>query len=160
MVMLHELEHLPNTLNHIQHPPQCLLLAQSGHPRVARQCPLSGVKRTSLRSATMSAFDPKRTSGLQSQASCRTSTRVRSAACESGIMWPAPSMTLRRACWTLLSTASQIARSTTDVADPSMTGAGAATDASEPAVMGALKSTSQRRRPRLCLVQPRIGWSF
>jgi hypothetical protein len=30
MVMLHEFEHLPNTLNHIKHPPQCLLLALSG----------------------------------------------------------------------------------------------------------------------------------
>src|SRR5215471_20245750 len=43
MVMLQELEHLPNTFNHIQNPPQC---------------PLSGVKRTSLRRAAMSASDP------------------------------------------------------------------------------------------------------
>src|SRR5262249_7827747 len=45
MVMLQELEHLPNTFNYIQKPPQC---------------PLSGVKRTSHRYALMSAFDPKR----------------------------------------------------------------------------------------------------
>ena len=29
MVMLHEFEHLPNTLNHIQQSPECLLLAQA-----------------------------------------------------------------------------------------------------------------------------------
>ena len=46
MVMLHELEHLPNTLNHIQHPPQCLFLAQSGHCHRAEECPLSGVKQS------------------------------------------------------------------------------------------------------------------
>ena len=44
MVMLQELEHLRNTFNHIQNPPQC---------------PLSGVKQT----ASMSANDPKRKSG-------------------------------------------------------------------------------------------------
>ena len=71
-------------------------------------------------------------------------------------MWPAPSMTLRRACWTLLSTTSQIARSTTDVADPSMTCTGTATDASEPAVMGALKSTSQRSSSRALVLEERV----
>jgi hypothetical protein len=35
--------------------------AQSGHPGRAQQCPLLGVKRTSGESASMSAFDPKRT---------------------------------------------------------------------------------------------------
>jgi len=37
---------------------ECLLLAQSGHPDVLNQCPLLGVKRTSLRHSVMSAFDP------------------------------------------------------------------------------------------------------
>jgi hypothetical protein len=37
------------------------LLAQSGHPTIARQCPLLGVKRTLVGDAAMSAFDPKRT---------------------------------------------------------------------------------------------------
>src|SRR5262249_783989 len=39
------------------------LLAQSRHRRVEFRCPLLGVKRTSLRHAEMSAYDPKRTSG-------------------------------------------------------------------------------------------------
>jgi hypothetical protein len=42
---------------------RCLLLAQSGHPSHAQQCPLLGVKRTSCRGAPMSAYDPKLTSG-------------------------------------------------------------------------------------------------
>jgi hypothetical protein len=33
-------------------------LAQSGHPTVVCQCPLLGVKRTSIGIAAMSAFDP------------------------------------------------------------------------------------------------------
>jgi hypothetical protein len=33
--------------------------AQSRHAGVSDQCPLSGVKRTSLFAAQMSAFDPK-----------------------------------------------------------------------------------------------------
>jgi hypothetical protein len=33
------------------------LLAQSGHSAVARQCPLSGVKRTSAGISGMSAYD-------------------------------------------------------------------------------------------------------
>ena len=37
------------------------LLAQSGHPSRAPQCPLSGVKQTSDLTGAMSAFDPKRT---------------------------------------------------------------------------------------------------
>jgi hypothetical protein len=41
-------------------PTGCLLLAQSKHPTVTRQCPLSGVKRTSMGSNPMSAFDPTR----------------------------------------------------------------------------------------------------
>jgi hypothetical protein len=36
-------------------------LALSGHPAVARQCPLLGAKRTSRFQGAMSAFDPKRT---------------------------------------------------------------------------------------------------
>src|SRR6516165_10366334 len=41
---------------------QCLLLAQSGHYATEFQCPLLGVKRTSIGRCRMSAFDPKRTS--------------------------------------------------------------------------------------------------
>ena len=41
--------------------PRCPLLAQSGHSAAEFQCPLLGVKRTSDRGASMSAFDPKRT---------------------------------------------------------------------------------------------------
>ena len=41
---------------------QCPLLAQSGHPTLIRQCPLLGVKRTSIEGGGMSANDPKRTS--------------------------------------------------------------------------------------------------
>ena len=37
-------------------------MAQSGHPDPLNQCPLLGVKRTSDGGASMSAFDPKRTS--------------------------------------------------------------------------------------------------
>ena len=40
-------------------------LAQSGHPAVARQCPLSGVKRTSRFQSVMSASDPRRTFARQ-----------------------------------------------------------------------------------------------
>jgi len=40
------------------------LLALSGHPSRAQQCPLLGVKRTSTSANPMSAFDPKRTSPL------------------------------------------------------------------------------------------------
>ena len=40
---------------------ECPLLAQSGHTLVRCECPLSGVKQTSLGHAAMSAFDPKRT---------------------------------------------------------------------------------------------------
>src|SRR5262249_44735375 len=43
---------------------ECLLLAQSRHPDTLIQCPLLGVKRTSLRHVAMSAFDPKRTSAV------------------------------------------------------------------------------------------------
>ena len=43
---------------------ECLLLAQSGHANRSQQCPLSGVKRTLLRLAPMSAFDPKRPSSI------------------------------------------------------------------------------------------------
>jgi tRNA A37 threonylcarbamoyltransferase TsaD len=39
------------------------LLAQSGHHDAISQCPLLGVKRTSAETASMSAFDPKRTFG-------------------------------------------------------------------------------------------------
>jgi putative tryptophan/tyrosine transport system substrate-binding protein len=38
-----------------------LLLAQSGHPTGARQCPLLGAKRTSMSGNPMSAFEPNRT---------------------------------------------------------------------------------------------------
>src|ERR1700740_236473 len=40
---------------------ECLLLAQSGHRDRAAECPLLGVKRTSVFQSAMSAFDPKRT---------------------------------------------------------------------------------------------------
>src|SRR5262249_61936343 len=43
---------------------ECLLLAQSGHFTAAFQCLLLGVKRTSSRRASMSAYDPKRTSTI------------------------------------------------------------------------------------------------
>src|SRR6516225_9335285 len=43
----------------------CPLLAQSGHHAVEFQCLLLGVKQTSGRRTSMSAFDPKRTSGRQ-----------------------------------------------------------------------------------------------
>jgi hypothetical protein len=39
----------------------CPLLAVSGHFLLHRECPLSGVKRTWLFAAQMSAFDPMRT---------------------------------------------------------------------------------------------------
>jgi hypothetical protein len=42
----------------------CPLMTQSGHPKLQRTCPLSGVKRTWRFAAQMSAFDPKRTSEL------------------------------------------------------------------------------------------------
>src|SRR5215472_17211975 len=41
--------------------PECLLLAQSGHHAAEFQCLLLGVKRTSLRHAEMSAYDPNPT---------------------------------------------------------------------------------------------------
>src|SRR6516165_1313342 len=41
------------------------LMAQSGHRCGALECPLSGVKRTSGGRASMSAFDPKRTSAAR-----------------------------------------------------------------------------------------------
>jgi hypothetical protein len=50
------------TNNNIEKWPECLFLAQSGHPDTLSQCPLLGVKRTSIGSTAMSAFDPKRTS--------------------------------------------------------------------------------------------------
>jgi hypothetical protein len=40
---------------------ECLLLAQSRHLDRVRECPLSGVKRTSQSEGVTSAFDPKRT---------------------------------------------------------------------------------------------------
>ena len=39
-------------------------MALSGHAARSIQCPLLGVKRTSLARSQMSAFDPKRTSSL------------------------------------------------------------------------------------------------
>jgi hypothetical protein len=51
-----------NSFRRIQNGAQCLLLAQSGHANHTQECPLSGVKRTLIGSAAMSAFDPKRTS--------------------------------------------------------------------------------------------------
>jgi hypothetical protein len=39
-------------------------MALSGHAVVKRPCPLSVAKRTSSRNGRMSAYDPKRTSGL------------------------------------------------------------------------------------------------
>jgi hypothetical protein len=46
---------------------QCLspLLAQSGHPDRAAECPLPGVKLTTLFQSVMSGFDPKRSLGGQ-----------------------------------------------------------------------------------------------
>ena len=44
-------------LAHVEQPRQCLLLAQSGHPNTFNQCPLLGVKRTSLQLASMSVID-------------------------------------------------------------------------------------------------------
>jgi hypothetical protein len=38
---------------------RCLLMAQSGHPSRATECPLLGVKQTSQFEGVMSAFDPK-----------------------------------------------------------------------------------------------------
>jgi hypothetical protein len=62
MVMPRELEHLPrHSINHIQQPPECPLLAQSGHHAAEFQCLLWGVKRTLCGPHAMSAFDPKRT---------------------------------------------------------------------------------------------------
>jgi hypothetical protein len=43
-----------------------LSLAQSGHRDALNQCPLLGVKRTSVGDAAMSAFDPKRTLATRS----------------------------------------------------------------------------------------------
>jgi hypothetical protein len=40
------------------------VVALSGHRTVVHECPLLGVKRTSLFHSVMSAFDPKRTSAL------------------------------------------------------------------------------------------------
>jgi len=40
---------------------ECLLLAQSGHPSRAAECPLLTEERTSRFQGAMSAFDPKRT---------------------------------------------------------------------------------------------------
>src|SRR5215469_14432885 len=45
----------------IERTAQCPLLAQSGHRMTEFQCSLLGVKRTSLRHASMSASDSKRT---------------------------------------------------------------------------------------------------
>jgi hypothetical protein len=42
-------------------------MALSGRDDGIRRCPLSGVKRTSVRGASMSAFDPKRTSAQAQQ---------------------------------------------------------------------------------------------
>src|SRR5437868_15396130 len=46
-------------------------MAQSRHSSCARECPLSGVKRTSPGIVVMSVFDPKRTSG-GALAKCRS----------------------------------------------------------------------------------------
>jgi hypothetical protein len=70
----HELHHTVKTLgltvppallgrgdDVIERGAQCLLLAQSGHLNALSRCPLSGVKRTLIGHAVMSAIDPKRT---------------------------------------------------------------------------------------------------
>src|SRR6202040_2936502 len=49
------------------------LLAQSGHPTGAPQCPLLGVKRTSQFDRAMSACDPKRKSSSQT---CRDAQQL------------------------------------------------------------------------------------
>src|SRR6516165_342165 len=62
MVMPREFEHLPRqAINHNEQPLECPLLAQSRHPASEFRCPLLGVKRTSVATSPMSAFDPKRT---------------------------------------------------------------------------------------------------
>jgi len=58
----------------------CPLLALSGHPSHLGECPLLGVKRTSLARSQMSAFDPKRTSALEFRRS--SSRRTVDLACE------------------------------------------------------------------------------
>jgi hypothetical protein len=64
--MPYEVEQLPrHAINHIQQPPECPLLAFSGHHSRTHQCPLLGVKRTLQIRPVMSAFDPKRKSSLQ-----------------------------------------------------------------------------------------------
>src|SRR5262249_36194303 len=58
---------------------ECLLLAQSGHSVTEFRCPLLGVKRTLIGSASMSAFDPKRTfllRGLFGREVCPLSARA------------------------------------------------------------------------------------
>src|SRR5262249_13194830 len=57
---------------------QCMspLLAQSGHPDDDSECPLLGVKRTSRRCASMSAFDPKRTWRLQAYERHKTQSKM------------------------------------------------------------------------------------
>src|SRR6516164_6506075 len=54
---------LKTTIGRTQKGAQCPLLAPSRHHAAEFQCPLLGVKRTSDRDASMSAFDPKRTFG-------------------------------------------------------------------------------------------------
>src|SRR6478672_8851662 len=49
------------------HRRKCLLLAQSRHAQCADECPLSGVKRTSLIRSLMSANDPKQHWKFQAQ---------------------------------------------------------------------------------------------
>ncbi len=44
---------------------KCLLLAQSKHPTVSRQCPVLGVKRTWRFQCAMSAFDPYREASVR-----------------------------------------------------------------------------------------------
>jgi hypothetical protein len=56
-----------------------LPLAQSGHPNRLNQCPLLGVKRTSVVPSPMSAFDPKRTLPLRRSGGLMSHTRAASA---------------------------------------------------------------------------------
>ena len=44
--------------NHIQQPPECLLMALSGHRIRIQRCLLSGVKQTLQIRPVMSAYDP------------------------------------------------------------------------------------------------------
>ena len=67
--MPYEFEQLPrHAINHIQQPPECPLMAQSGHCHRAERCLLSGVNQTLQIRPVISAYDPKRISAAQDAA--------------------------------------------------------------------------------------------